>query len=266
MRQIGAAYSTYAASLLQEFPQTLQVEAVFQNGYNLRMGGHLLYIGTTKNGHTPFGIHLKTVDRLEWRVGDCLLAGIGATIHHIQTGVTIYPDRVLRMKVERVKPNRSDLIANLYQLELHLEELGHEWSQAYQEREKPLYQYLTNIGQAEGKHLIGYGKGLTPSGDDVLVGYMAVCEVLGRPMKWQSEYVMAAKYRTTRSSVAFYEAALRGEYTSELKRLVTALLTEPFSNCQVEWERLLMFGSSSGQDTALGIYLALKQELEEMDR
>ncbi|TCI63253.1 MULTISPECIES: DUF2877 domain-containing protein [unclassified Exiguobacterium] len=266
MRQIGAAYSTYAASLLQEFPQALQVEAVFRNGYNLRMGGHLIYIGTTKNGHTPFGIHVKTVDRLEWRVGDCLLAGIGATIHHVPSGITIYPDQVLKMNMERVEPKRYELALNLRQMEARLRELGHDWSYAYEERREPLYEYLTNIGQAEGKRLIGYGKGLTPSGDDVLIGYMAVCEVLGRPMKWQNDYVMTAKYRTTRSSVAFYEAALRGEYTSELKRLITVLLTESFSNCEVEWERLITFGSSSGQDTALGIYLALKQEMEELDR
>ncbi|MGA9466163.1 MAG: DUF2877 domain-containing protein [Exiguobacterium marinum] len=266
MIQIGAVYSSYAASLLHDAFHPLQVEAVFQTGYNIRAGANLLYIGTTKNGYAPFGIHMKTVDQLKWRVGDCLLVGTGATIHHISTGVTVYPNQVMRMKVERIKPDPVQFERNIEEMNRFLKKLGHDWSRAYREKEQPLYDYLSNIGQEKGKQLIGYGEGLTPSGDDVIVGYMAVCEVLGRPMGWQVDYVSSAKYRTTRSSVAYYEAALRGEYTNELNRLITALLTRSPSDWQSDWERLIEFGSSSGQDTALGIYLALKYEMEDMVR
>ncbi|MDW0109850.1 hypothetical protein [Sporosarcina aquimarina] len=35
-----------------------RVHSVFQNGVNIRMGKKLFFIGTTKNGQLPFGIHL----------------------------------------------------------------------------------------------------------------------------------------------------------------------------------------------------------------
>ena len=54
MIQIGAVYSSYAASLLHDAFHPLQVEAAFQTGYNIRAGANLLYIGTIPNGAYPF--------------------------------------------------------------------------------------------------------------------------------------------------------------------------------------------------------------------
>lgn len=37
---------------------TGRVHSIFENGINLAMGDALIFVGTTKNGRLPFGIHM----------------------------------------------------------------------------------------------------------------------------------------------------------------------------------------------------------------
>lgn len=99
-------------------------------------------------------------------------------------------------------------------------------------------------------YLAGRGIGLTPTGDDVLLGTIYALHVLD----WNHDIVqlieMAAFNRTTSLSAVFLQAAVAGEATEPWHRVMdqeTGSL-----------ETLLSVGATSGKDAWVGFTMALK--------
>jgi Protein of unknown function (DUF2877) len=127
--------------------------------------------------------------------------------------------------------------------------------------------------------LIGLGEGLTPSGDDLLVGFSAGLRAVGSALDPRLAQACAqlASGRTTRIAEAFLVHAARGEYSARLHRLVQALSAEPHSvpaggaaaaelprapraawgglSLSDDFSEVLGWGASSGADTLLGLLL-----------
>lgn len=105
--------------------------------------------------------------------------------------------------------------------------------------------------------LSGLGPGLTPSGDDALVGVLAVATVLGcsRPL---AAVVAdhARKRQTTRVAAAFLKAAARGCFAGTVSGFVRALCGSSEENLIKAAAVLAATGHSSGVDTGLGVLAA----------
>jgi hypothetical protein len=107
--------------------------------------------------------------------------------------------------------------------------------------------------------LLGLGEGLTPSGDDCLVGTLAVIHRFARP--WLSAHPEIASRiggavpaATTAIARDFVEHALAGHFAESLLDLMTAASAEPACRAAA---LLLRTGATSGADTLYGIRLAL---------
>ncbi len=74
--------------------------------------------------------------------------------------------------------------------------------------------------------LLGAGDGLTPYGDDVLCGWLAVHRAAGHPTDAVDDAVRAGLHRTTGLSAALLDCALHGEVIPEFAAYVAALWTE----------------------------------------
>ncbi|MDO4594666.1 MAG: DUF2877 domain-containing protein [Tissierellia bacterium] len=108
------------------------------------------------------------------------------------------------------------------------------------------YEYISDyISSKSLEDLIGLGKGLTPSGDDFLAGFLAVNFLLNKKLDFNFDYT-----RTNSISARFLKYA-RKEIFSE--SLIKALTKSP-----EYFEQILNYGHTSGADTILGIYYALK--------
>jgi Protein of unknown function (DUF2877) len=98
------------------------------------------------------------------------------------------------------------------------------------------------IPRVEPEQLSGWGPGLTPVGDDVLVGYLAAFALLGAPppmcLAWES--------RTTALSQTLLELASLGELPEPAHALLETGDPRP----------LLRFGATSGKGIALGLAAA----------
>jgi hypothetical protein len=93
------------------------------------------------------------------------------------------------------------------------------------------------------EELAGHGRGLTPLGDDILIGYIGGGALAGRDMMREAE--LAAR-RTTALSATLLRLAARGELPEPAHRLVEDGDPHP----------LHFFGSSSGRGIELGLALA----------
>jgi hypothetical protein len=103
--------------------------------------------------------------------------------------------------------------------------------------------------------LIGLGEGLTPSGDDVLVGLSAALRGGGHPHAQEFAAVAAhlAPGRTTDVATAFLIHAARGEYSQRIHSLIEALWTG--HELEAAIAATLDWGGTSGADTLLGVLL-----------
>jgi uncharacterized protein DUF2877 len=111
------------------------------------------------------------------------------------------------------------------------------------------------------KALAGLGGGLTPAGDDFIVGMMLAAwaglygsgaEALCRPM------AEAAAPLTTTLSAAYLRAAARGECMAQWHVLFEALLRSNVHDARVATQSLLSVGHTSGADALAG-FLAVHE-------
>jgi hypothetical protein len=110
------------------------------------------------------------------------------------------------------------------------------------------------------RELIGLGPGLTPAGDDCLVGVLAVLHRvdaawLASVPALRDGIGAAARAGTTSVSAEFLRHALHGLFAEPLVDLVTATTGE---GAHEGARRLRAHGATSGADTLLGVALALR--------
>jgi hypothetical protein len=117
--------------------------------------------------------------------------------------------------------------------------------------------------------LVGLGPGLTPAGDDFLVGLMGALNIPGSTgyglRQLGDTVVECALLRTHAISLASLRHAARGRVPARVIRLCEALIHDTPTNMLAKLEHLLQTGSSSGTDIAAGVLsgFALHLQLEQ---
>lgn len=117
----------------------------------------------------------------------------------------------------------------------------------------------TGGGEEAGRRLVGLGPGLTPAGDDVLVGLSSVLTALGdaRARPLSIAWATHSTGRTTDLAAAFHAHAARGEYSARLHRLCQALLVRPLEMLPAALAAAASWGGTSGWDSITGAGVGL---------
>jgi hypothetical protein len=102
--------------------------------------------------------------------------------------------------------------------------------------------------------LVGRGDGLTPLGDDVLCGWLAVHRAAGATTSVVDEAVRRNAHRTTLLSATLLDCAMNGEVLPEFAAWLASLGTADEPACAAA---LLRVGASSGAGLLAGARLAL---------
>jgi len=105
--------------------------------------------------------------------------------------------------------------------------------------------------------LAGLGSGLTPAGDDFLVGIMLWAWLAHpAPYAFCHTVIQAGTPRTTTLSAAFLRAASRGECSAAWHRLLAALGSGLDGELEAATRQVLAHGATSGADTLAGFLWA----------
>ena len=114
--------------------------------------------------------------------------------------------------------------------------------------------------------LIGLGIGLTPSGDDMLIGFFAVAQfsnaftsILKKTAQQIKDYAMMA---TTDISREFIMCALDREYSDATTKVLDAIFTQDTLLCEQAVDRIIKIGSTSGRDCLYGMICAARMLYE----
>ena len=110
--------------------------------------------------------------------------------------------------------------------------------------------------------LVGLGNGLTPAGDDWIVG-----SLLGAWIVWQESEIgrladtvaKSATGKTTQLSTAMIQAASHGECSAPWHDLLAALLAEDAGLIRAAAERIVARGHTSGADALSGFVAVLRE-------
>lgn len=171
-------------------------------------------------------------------------------------GVTVHSRRILRLQLNSAAVTPVDLSSYTQQSGL---------SGALNQPFDTMPYYPEIITQLERWHhgaipdwrwLIGRGPGLTPSGDDMLTGIVAVLHVVGFSAQLLHFLPPADQLAqlTTSVSCSYLNSARIGEFSTPLLKVMRSLQTRCNSRSAIR--RLLAVGHTSGADTLLGIAIA----------
>jgi hypothetical protein len=105
--------------------------------------------------------------------------------------------------------------------------------------------------------LVGLGPGLTPSGDDFLIGALAMLDALERTNIHAAlgSAVIAAADRTSPLSASFLRAAAAGHVGENLHTMVAAVLT---GNADAAVAAAARIGHTSGWDALAGAIVTVR--------
>ena len=117
-----------------------------------------------------------------------------------------------------------------------------------------------------GIDMLGLGPGLTPSGDDFLLGLLAALHVpqgpAGRLAAIGAAIAAAAPRRTHAISVAALEAAATGRVRASIHAFVRALMHGRRECLQAALDDVLAIGSTSGADIVSGVLCGFEVHLQ----
>ena len=106
--------------------------------------------------------------------------------------------------------------------------------------------------------LVGLGPGLTPSGDDLLVGIEAALHALAGPSAgFLALAVDDVEVRTTALAATLLRHAAAGEFAERLHTLLAALLGQDDEAIPAAIDRAVAWGATSGTDCLLGVLIGL---------
>ena len=112
--------------------------------------------------------------------------------------------------------------------------------------------------------LVGLGSGLTPSGDDLLVGYLAGlwCAVQGKNERIRfisalEKELIGLSHRTNDISRSYLYHAAQGQVSSRLANLAETLCRADHSNISAAVWSAMQAGHASGMDAASGLLIGL---------
>lgn len=117
------------------------------------------------------------------------------------------------------------------------------------------------------RRLVGLGPGLTPSGDDALIGLAAALHATGHPARgFLGEAVEDAPARTTAVAATLLRHAADGEFSERLQRLLAALLGDEDAAVPPAVEQAIAWGATSGTDCLVGVLFGLDIALNTVPR
>lgn len=257
------------------------VHSCFESGFNIKVNEFLCFVGNKQNTKLPYGILLaeqSVPQLLEFIDGNKTIFVWNEEKEQLETKKIFIEIRKEKYFSSFLEPGCCMLSKNCLDLlkcnaDLNLKTgLGLSLLQIIQKNNTRIDKLCFSF-QSKDKHFIksvllkwiGYGLGLTPAGDDFLVGILfinRICPILGQEFLEEFEKLIMEKKYTTDISTHYYISALNNCYNDALLDMYQALIKIDEKLVRKSIGKILQFGHTSGIDTIAGIFIGLIHGLE----
>lgn len=261
--------------------EAYDVHSCFESGFNIKVKEFLCFIGNKQNVLLPYGILLKQqyipslLEVLDgekisfvWNKEKNQLVAEEIIIElegckYFSSFLNQRPHRISKCYFELLKDNidmnlKTGMGLSLSQLISGENVRRDRLYSSFQSKDKD------SIRSALLKW-IGYGLGLTPSGDDFLVGILfanTIYPILGQKFLGELEKIVKEEKYTTDISTHYFISAFEGCYNDALIDMYQALITVDKKLVRESIDKVLQFGHTSGRDMMAGILGGLIYGLE----
>ena len=256
----------------------LSIHSVFESAVNLRAGPRLINCSTgvisVPNGIEMTPADLRRLQRLrttphevlEWCPVDRAFTSRTGNVVIASTPRTVVFDTALpTASGGDLHVSADGLIAHLARARAHTG-LGQDWFALT--NDPTLIDAVASLrgGRVDEAVIrwLGRGRGLTPSGDDVLVGMLTALQFSGAVdssslVRLRAFLEVAARRLTTDVSAEYLHYACRGMASGMVRELLVALDRSNAVATLDAVDRLSRYGHTSGMDCVLGVVLGLTE-------
>ena len=223
------------------------IHSVFERSFNLKVQDQLINVANFHNYLSSFGMFLP--DQLFQEIFPYVQQGNKVKITENQ--LTFYST----VGVKTIQLTPAEVVS------LNITHFKLEKDQLRLFRDRLLARNLEEVTN----YLIGRGKGLTPSGDDILVAYQTILFILADERAAAlAATLSAANLSTTDVSKGYIASSAKGYVNSLLYQLLLDLENHRDNRVDENIDRIIQIGHSSGKDMSFGMLLALQSvELDE---
>jgi len=250
-----------------------KVHSKFDKGLNLQFDDDLVFISSVENPLTVFGLNLgkKKLEHIldSVRIDDLVINKETKLIFYSVCGIIqIYYNDLKEINLNF--PNTKCSICEIRNTKLYqyLETIAFEKLIGIDLDEKTAQhtELLLNSNKSDVslnfmsiRFFAGRGKGLTPSGDDILIGFTMAIMMFGEFDVWKKSISSwITKDRTTMISVAYIRALLQGYVSANFIQLLKLMDDREIGNIEKTVKDIMSLGHTSGCDTLFGFLLGLK--------
>ncbi|UOF92369.1 DUF2877 domain-containing protein [Fodinisporobacter ferrooxydans] len=299
MKVIG--YNPAVMAVMNEVPREGIVHSKFASSVNLQFGERLVNLANEEHGKLPFGvlvnekelpllIHAISLgDFVYWNpLTEELSFRLSGHVLEFKEGNRFaQKPRVTTFDLDRIKRNTGKLI-NLLVDENRSNGFGgsmedtilaifgnfarnsscdsfppsSSFAESIQQLKLAFVSRNNNLMQEILRFFIGRGPGLTPSGDDLLIGFLVALVYGRKDTDWfiscMEELIFSSgRLLTTRVSEEYLYYAARKQFGSHILELCDAIFFERFDDVDLALQKALKVGHTSGMDTIIGILSGL---------
>jgi len=238
------------------------VHSVFARAVNLMMGSELWTLMAADKTDLPFGIRLATADFdvLGLHNGEPVNVRAGfVSIGSGSTGRVVDCRAAPRWLPSRHVKTEPGLASRLAVVATAASDRSWHESARMAQAVRSALDVSAALGDVLGK-VVGRGPGSTPSGDDVLVGILAVLNSShsgaagARAAESLSRAILPLLWTTSDVSGQLLRQAVKGLFSRDVHELVLALLGNPApQQLRNTIRRVIETGATSGADTCMGL-------------
>lgn len=235
-----------------------QIHSKFAHSFNIKIGDILINVTDNTYSLSCLGVQIKQ-GNLSQILSSCEVGNIVIYKQHtlyVYTSDAVYPIclnqmSIVDLHIARLSSQVIDkhaYLALLGQIDFPLV-TGFDWHDlrltTYLQVLKNQH-YSTNIVT----YFVGRGKGLTPSGDDFLLGFLLALKLNNSETTvLQALLQNNITAKTTEISIAYFNAFFAGYLSEQIQQLFIQT-----NNLQQAIVRVQQYGGTSGNDLLLGIY------------
>lgn len=250
-----------------------KIHSKFNNGLNIQFDDSLIYISSIGTPLSAFGLNIEK-EKLNQilnstRIDDMVLnKGDKLIFYSIYKIINIdYKDvEQVDLKLPKIKCSISEILdTKLYNyleniefqqfIGIELDEITCKYTDLLLNSNKS----DLNINSVIIRFFSGRGKGLTPSGDDILTGFTLALMMFDKFDNWIRALKSGInRNATTMISVAYLSALLEGYASEYFIQLVKLIDDEDIDVIDKTIKEVQSFGHTSGNDTLFGFFLGLK--------
>lgn len=251
--ELGCQAISKDINTLLESKQTLRFHSIFDKGLNLIVDETLVFIS---EAHVPFGItlHPHMFQYFKFVNEHTRIVHYHQQIHFDDLILDYGMAQVLDYTLNTVSDIRYASV--LYNFLINKEnETGLGMPLNKVKDIQKIQGFYTRDYHHGVHYLCGRGKGLTPSGDDILLGVLACMQLFDRV---DPKYVAALNTlnpdQTTAISNTYLYYAKRKQYAHVLREFLRSI---EFGSLDTQMQCVLQYGHTSGIDTMAGILLGI---------